>query len=207
MTKKRKIIIHTMPQRSDEWSAVKCGKISASNMSDVLAKGQGKTRRAYMMRLLAERISGIPQENYQNSAMLWGVENEPLAKEAYEASTLNVTEQVGFIEVDAFLGCSPDGLIGDDGGVEIKCPNTSTHLEYILAGKVPPEYICQIQSTLWMTGRVWWDFVSFDPRIPDKRRLFVVRAERDEAKIQEIEIGVKLFIEEMLELDSKSKGE
>lgn len=200
------MIVHEMQQGTPEWFAVKCGKISASNMSAVLAKGQGKTRGAYMMKVLAERLSGVPQESYTNAAMQWGIDTEPMAREAYEAATLNVVQQVGFIECSEILGCSPDGLIGDDGGVEIKCPNTATHLQYILDGKLPSEYACQIQSTLWMTGRKWWDFVSFDPRIQGKSRLFHIRVERDEAKINEIEIGVELFIQELKELEAKIKA-
>jgi putative phage-type endonuclease len=202
-----KMLIHAMQQMTPEWYQAKCGKISASSIADVLAKGQGKTRKAYMMRILAERISGLPQETYSNGAMLWGIENEPLARQAYESKTLNIVDQVGFIEVDEFLGCSPDGLIGDDGGVEIKCPYTSTHLQYILDGVLPSEYRCQVQSTLWMTKRQWWDFVSFDPRIPDKSRLFCIRVERDEKKIEEIALEVHLFIQDLLKLESQIKGE
>lgn len=201
------MIVHTMQQGTPEWFAVKCGKISASNMDAVLAKGQGKTRKAYMMKVLAERLSGVPQESYTNAAMQWGIDTEPMAREAYEATTLNVVQQVGFVECSEMLGCSPDGLIGDDGGVEIKCPNTATHLQYILDGKLPSEYACQIQSTLWMTGRKWWDFVSFDPRILVKARIFVTRVERDEEKISEIEQGVLLFIENLLELEDMIRGE
>ena len=204
-------IIHTMEQGTPEWHAVKCGKVSASNISCVMAKGRGnaesKTRKSYLMRLLAERISGLPQDTYTNGAMQWGIETEPQARAAYEFETLNAVEQVGFVEVDAYVGCSPDGLIDADGGVEIKCPNTTTHLQYLLDGTMPAEYVCQIQSTLWMTGRQWWDFVSFDPRIPNSKCLFVVRVERDEAKIKEIAIGVEIFIEELKELEAKFKGE
>lgn len=201
------MIVHTMQQGTPEWYAAKCGRISASNMDAVLAKGQGKTRKAYLMRLLAERLSGIPQETYQNGAMQWGIETELLAREFYELDTLTAVEQVGFIEVNEYLGCSPDGLIGDDGGVEFKCPLTSTHIQYLLDGGMPAEYKKQIQSSLWMTGRKWWDFVSFDPRLPLKSRLFCVRVERDEKLIKEIQIEVELFVEELKELERKITGE
>ena len=200
------MIIHEMKQGSEEWHLIKCGKISASSMSDVLAKGKGVTRRNYMLRLLAERLSGIPQETYSNGAMQWGIETEPMARMAYEASTLTVVDQVGFIEVNEFLGCSPDGLVCDDGGCELKCPFTSTHLNYILEEKsLLNDYFCQVQSTLWMTKRKWWDLSSFDPRVPS-HPLHTVRVERDESYIDLISHGVDTFIAEMLELENKIKG-
>ena len=209
------MIIHKMQQGTPEWHAVKCGKVSASNISAVLAKGRGnaesKTRKTYLMRLLAERISGLPQDTYMNGAMQWGIDTEPQARAAYEFETLNAVEQVGFVEINEFLGCSPDGLIDADGGVEIKCPNTTTHLQYLLDNTMPAEYVCQVQSTLWMTDRQWWDFVSFDPRIkPDGGKnlcLWSIRVERDEKKIGEIKDGVNKFIDDMLELEQKLKGE
>ena len=203
------MIIHKMEQGSPDWFEVKCGKISASNISDVLAKGQGKTRHSYMMRILSERMTGIPKETYTNGAMQWGIDTEPQARAVYEFETLNAVEQVGFVEVDEFLGCSPDGLIDADGGIEIKCPNTETHLQYILDNRLPPEYVCQVQANLWMTERQWWDFVSFDPRIkPDGKNLCLwkIRVERDEKKIKQIAVEVELFIEELKELERKMKG-
>ena len=198
------MIIHTMEQGSPEWFAVKCGKVSASNISSVMAKGKGITRKNYMMRLLAERLSGIPQETYTNGAMQWGIDTEPLAREAFEADNLEVVEQVGFIEINDYLGCSPDGLIGDDCGVEIKCPNTATHLGYILDNKPVADYRDQIQGTLWMTGRKSWYLVSFDPRVPS-RPLWQIRIERDEKRIKEIADEVEIFTSEMLELIEKIK--
>ena len=197
-----------MEQRTDEWYTVKCGKIGASSMSDVMAKGRGnsesKTRRAYMVRLIAERLSGQPQETYQNAAMQWGIDTEPQAREAYEADTLNVVEQVGFVEASEFLGCSPDGLVGDDGILEIKCPNTTTHIEYLLSDRLPPEYVNQVQSQLWITGRKKCYFVSYDPRLT-VRPYFCVVVERDETKIKEIAIETEIFISELLELEAKIK--
>lgn len=202
------MIIHDVLQRSPEWYAVKCGKIGASSMSDVLAKGRGnsesKTRKGYMVRLLAERLSGMPQETYCNSAMQWGIDTEPQAKEAYEADTLTAIQEVGFIELSDFVGCSPDGLVGDDGLVEIKCPNTTTHIQYLLDNRMPPEYIDQVQTQLWVCNRVWCDFVSFDPRLT-VRPYWTIRVERDEDKIKEIKIGTELFISEMFELEERIK--
>jgi len=205
-----KPIIHTMPQGTDEWRAVKCGKISASSMADVLASrrngGESKTRKTYMLRLLAERLSGIPQETYQNGAMQWGVENEPFARQAYEMDKLLYSTQIGFYQTSDFTGCSPDGLIDDDGLIEIKCPYTSTHLQYILDNKAPCEYYAQVQAQMWITGRQWCDFVSYDPRVL-VRPYWCIRVPRDEDKIRAIEIEVEVFIDELTRLEKKIKGE
>lgn len=201
------MIIHTMPQRSDEWYAVKCGKISASSMSDVLSQGKGITRRNYMLRLIAERLSGIPQKTYCNGAMEWGILTEPEARAAYEEETMTAVQTVGFIERDLFTGCSPDGLIGTEGLVEFKCPETPTHLEYILDGGMPSTYAVQVQAQLWICDRQWCDFVSFDPRLPADCRLFIKRVKRDEKRIALIQEGVALFINEMVETQKKISGE
>lgn len=196
------MIIHEMAQRSPEWYNIKCGKISASSMSDVLAKGKGVTRRNYMIKLIAERLSGIPQETYQNGAMQWGIDTEPLARQAYEESTLTVVNQVGFVEMSEFVGCSPDGFVGEDGLVEIKCPNTSTHVETILDNRLPPEYVAQVQSQMWICERKWCHFVSFDPRL-SPRPLWFIKVEQDDKYISLIEAAVDTFVNEMLELEAK----
>lgn len=200
------MIIHTMKQRTDDWYRVKCGKISASSMSDVMSKGKGVTRRNYMLKLIAERLSGIPQESYVNDAMAWGIKTEPMAKLAYEETTLTPVDEVGFVEINEFLGCSPDGFIGNNGTIEIKCPSTTTHLEYILSGNGAKDYEAQIQSQLWICKREWTDFVSYDPRVSCKP-ILITRVQRDEAKIAEIENAVNCFIEEMKTLENKIKGE
>lgn len=196
------MIIHEMEQQSPEWFAVKCGKVSASHMSDVLAKGSGVTRKKYMMKLLAERLSGIPQASCTNGSMQWGIDTEPQARTAYEMANLEVVRQVGFIELDGDTGCSPDGLVGGEGLLEIKCPDTSTHLGYILAGKMPTEYVNQVQAQLWVTGRKWCDFVSFDPRVPS-RPYWSIRVKRDEKKIDEIKEAVDAFVAELKDLEAK----
>lgn len=200
------MITHKMEQGTPEWFAVKCGKISASNMSAVMAKGKGKTRMTYMRRLLAERLSNIPQETYTSGAMDRGVETEPQARMAYEELNLVVVEQVGFIEVDEWFGCSPDGLVGDDGLVEIKCPNTATHVGYVLDDKMPTDYALQVQTQMLVTERKWVDFVSFDPRVPSIP-IFQVRVDRDESKIQQIKDAVDDFVAELKELMAKFTGD
>lgn len=199
------MIIHECPQRSPEWYAVRCGKVSASSLSDVLAKGKGITRTKYLRRLVAERITGIAKETYCNGAMEWGIQTEPLARDYYENLFFVNVQQVGFVEADEFLGCSPDGMIGEDGLIEIKCPDSDTHLTYIEEDRIPPEYVTQVQGQLWITGRKWCDFMSYDPRFTC-RPAFIVRVKRDENKIAEIADGVGQFIEEMKELERRIRN-
>ncbi len=196
------MIIHDVTQKSDEWRKIRCGKIGASDMSAVLAKGQGKTRKTLMLRVLAERLSGIPQDTFCNDAMDWGTEHEPFARNMYEMETSSSVRQVGFVELEELAGCSPDGLVDEDGLLEIKCPNTSTHLSYILANKMPSAYVIQVQSQIWVTGRKWCDFVSYDPRVPCKA-FWMIRVERDMKKIIEIQDAVMLFNEELKELEER----
>lgn len=182
-------------QGTPEWHALRCGRITASRFADVLSKGAG--RRTYMLKTAAERLTGIVEEGYSNAAMEWGVEHEPQARAMYELVTDCEVEEVGFIIHSGYIGVSPDGLVGDVGLIEIKCPNTSTHLDTIDRGKVPAKYIKQIQGQLWVSGRAWCDFISFDPRIKGDGSLFIKRVHRDEKLIAEIEEGCLNFIAEM----------
>ena len=194
-------------QGSDEWKLARLGYITASNIDAVMAKGKGISRKNYLNKVVAERLSGLAGESYSNSAMEWGVQTEPLARIAYEVSRETLVEQIGFYKHPTiqFVGVSPDGLVGDDGLVEIKCPNTTTHIDYIDNGKVPSEYYKQIQCQLWVTGRQWCDFISFDPRI--KRKLFVIRANRDEELIKEMEAEVLLFLQDVQNLYVRLENE
>jgi hypothetical protein len=187
-------------QGSPEWYQARLGMITASCFDDVLNKGQG--RETYLIKLVAERLSGIAQEGFTNAAMQWGTEQEPYARELYSSLNGDIpVEQVGFVQHDGYVGYSPDGLIGLKGTVEIKCPNTSTHISYILKDKLPAKYVPQVQGGLWITGREWCDFVSFDPRI--KRKIHIIRVERDESKISEIKTAVEKFKAELIEMVSK----
>jgi putative phage-type endonuclease len=194
-------------QGSDEWKLARLGYVTASNIDAVMAKGKGISRKNYLNKVVAERLSGLAGESYSNSAMEWGVQTEPLARIAYEVSRETLVEQIGFYKHPTiqFVGVSPDGLVGDDGLVEIKCPNTTTHIDYIDNGKVPSEYYKQIQCQLWVTGRQWCDFISFDPRI--KRKLFVIRANRDEELIKEMEAEVLLFLQDVQNLYVRLENE
>ena len=201
------MIIHTCEQRSPEWYAIRAGKITSSIIADVMAGGKGITRRNAMIKLIAERMTGICDQNgYSNGYMQWGIEHEPEAKDHYEALNFVNVRQVGFVEMDEWVGCSPDGLVGEDGLIELKCPASHTHIEYILADRCPPEYVKQIQHQLWVTGRQWCDFLSYDPRLKEKP-MFVKRVERDESKIQEIAESVGQFIEELKELERRIRND
>jgi len=191
-------------QGSPEWFAQRLGHVTASRMSDVLAKGksvEAVTRQKYKMQIIAERISGQVAESFTNAAMQWGTEHEPFARIRYEADKGVFVDEAEFYTHPTikWLGASPDGLVGEDGLIEIKCPNTQTHLGYLLEQKVPPAYVNQIQTQLWVTGRAWCDFVSHDPRVPERLQLLVVRMERDEKLISVMEAEVKRFLIEVQE--------
>lgn len=193
-----------MNQGTPEWLQARCGLVTASRISDVLSKiksGEAASRRDYRAQLVAERISGKPTESFTNAAMQWGTENEPFARAAYELKTDSFVEQVGLIRHPTIImaGASPDGLVSDKGLVEIKCPNTATHIEYALSGKPPAKYQNQMLWQMECTGRDWCDFVSFDPRMPEDMKLFIVRFERDQNRIDDIKDEVIKFICEVEE--------
>jgi putative phage-type endonuclease len=191
-----------MNQQTPEWFAQRVGKVTASRIADVMAKvksGEAASRANYRAQLVAERLTGVPAESYSNASMQWGTETEPYARMAYEASTGNLVLETGFAlhpEI-GFSGASPDGLIGDDGLVEIKCPNTATHIDYLLSKSVPEKYKPQMAWQMACTEREWCDFISYDPRLPDDLRLFVVRYERDKDYIDELEAAVIKFLSEV----------
>ena len=189
-------------QGSDEWKAMRLGKATASRVADVVARtksGYGASRANYMAQLIAERLTGVTAESYTNAAMQHGTDTEPEARSAYEFYQGVTVEQVAFVPHPAIAeaGCSPDGLVGGDGQVEIKCPQTATHLETLLGQNIPSKYITQVQFQMACTGRKWCDWVSYDPRMPESMRLFVVRVARDDNHIAELEAEVTSFLLEM----------
>lgn len=189
-------------QGSPEWYALRVGKVTASRVADVIAKtktGWGASRANYMAELIAERLTGEPAEKYTNAAMAWGTENEPDARAAYEFFRDAQVVEVGFIEHPSILmaGASPDGLVGDAGLVEIKCPNTATHLDTLLTQAIPARYVTQMTWQMACAGRAWCDFVSFDPRLPETMSLFVKRVERDDSLIASLEKDVSDFLDEL----------
>jgi putative phage-type endonuclease len=194
-----------MEQGTPEWLAIRCGKVTASRMADLMAKtksGPSASRANYMAELIVERLTGKPADMYINVAMQWGTEQEPHARLAYEAKLGVLVNQVAFVPHPKIelSGCSPDGLIDDDGMVEIKCPNTATHIETCITRTVPQKYQTQMQWQMACTGRKWVDFISYDPRLPDNIQLFIKRVERDDAAIANME---KEVIDFLKELDAK----
>jgi len=197
-----------MEQGSAEWLAARAGHVTASKLKDVMAKGksgEAKTRRDYRIQLVTERLTGLPVESYKNAAMEHGTLTEPLARMAYESYTGRMVFEHGFIKhpMVEWLGASPDGFVDDKGGVEIKCPyNSAVHVETITSG-VPSEHIAQIQGCMWVSGREWWDFISFDPRMPANLRLYVERVERDNAYIQTLSEETHKFLKEVADMTAK----
>ena len=194
-----------MEQRTPEWHAIRLGKVTASRVADIVAKtktGYSTSRMNYMAELICERLTGVQGASYTNAAMLWGTETEPMARAAYEGAVGALVIETGFVSHSAIpmAGASPDGLIGDDGLVEIKCPITATHIETLLGQSVPGRYNTQMQWQMACTGRKWCDFVSFDPRMPEGMQIFIKRVDRDNVAIAELEREVVNFINE---LDSK----
>lgn len=181
-------------QGTKEWLDLRLGKVTASKFSDVISKGVG--RKTYMLKLAAEYITGEQQEFFSNKAMEWGTEHEEQARANYELEKSLFVDEVGFVLVDDWVGVSPDGMIGDDGIIEIKCPNTNTHIETVLSGKMPTKHKPQVQGQLWATGRKWCDFVSFDPRVPTNQ-LFIVRVNRDDEYIATLEASIDKFVSEL----------
>ena len=188
-------------QYSPEWFAQRLGKVTASRIADVMAKtktGYSASRKNYMAQLVVERMTGQPVDSYTNAAMQWGMEQEPFARAEYEFLRGNKVMTAEFVQHPkiADSGASPDGLIGNDGLFEAKCPNTATHIETLLSQKIDNKYILQMQWQMACTGRQWCDFVSFDPRLPDLS-LFVKRIERDNKIIKGIEAEVADFLGEL----------
>lgn len=233
-------------QGSDEWKALRCGKVTASRIADVMARTdegikyhvhardggkwavfkEGATRATkvldseksahayadkcmepkyaasranYMAELIAERLTGQPAESFTSAAMQWGIDTEPYAREAHELKSGDLVDLVDFVphpEIE-MSGASPDGLINDDGLIEIKCPNTATHIEYLLGGKIDRKYILQMQWQMACTRRAWVDFVSYDPRMSDDLKYKTERVERDEALIADITFAVRAFLSDL----------
>tara|TARA_R110000824_G_C15160070_1_gene671815 strand:- start:327 stop:944 length:618 start_codon:yes stop_codon:yes gene_type:complete len=200
-------IIYDIEQGSDDWLMLRLGKLTASKFADVISKGRGKepskTRVSYMYQLAAEILVGEPTTFFKNAAMQWGTDCEPAARAAYEIKhDLDVVE-CAFIEHDEWVGVSPDGLVGIDGLLEIKAPNTTTHLKYYMAGTMPEEYLAQVQGQLWVSGRDWCDFVSYDPRVRSEADYFELRVNRDDEYIKNLEVQCSTFIDELKELLTK----
>ena len=174
-------------QNSAEWLAARCGSLGASSIADMVAKtrtGWGASRFNLAARIVCERLTGTPQESYTNAAMQWGHDTEPQARAMYEFMRDVAVQQVGLVLHPSInkSHASPDGIVGDDGLIEIKCPNTATHIETLLSEDVEGKYVKQMQWQMACCGRAWCDFVSFDPRLPAEMQMFVQRVARDDAE-------------------------
>jgi len=189
-------------QGSPEWRAARAGSLGASQIADVIAKtksGWGASRANVMASLVAERLTGQAQEGYTNAAMMWGVEKEPEARNAYSFHCDVDVNQVGLVKHPTIVGthASPDGLLGSDGLLEVKCPLTSTHIETLLGQNVPGKYVTQMQWQMACTKRQWCDFASYDPCLPPEMALFVKRVHRDDAMISKLEREAVAFLNEL----------
>lgn len=197
-------------QRTPEWFELRLGKVTASRIGDLMAKtrsGYSASRANYMAELAIQRLTGTVEQGFTSPAMLWGTEQESNARNAYSFFTDNEVNEIAFINHPTIeqAGASPDGLVGDDGLVEIKCPNSATHLDTLLTGKINNKYILQMQWQMACSGRKWCDFVSFDPRFPEDLKIFIKRVERDDKLIAEITAEVKKFLAELDELMTQLK--
>ena len=195
-------MIEMIEQRSDEWFAARIGKVTASRVADVLAKtqsGYAASRANYMAQLVCERLTGQKAESFTSGPIQWGIDTEPLARAAYESLKDVLVDEVGFVPHPSIImaGASPDGLVGDDGLLEIKCPNTATHIDTLLSQTVPSKYNTQMQFQMACTDREWCDFVSFDNRLPEELQLFVKRVPRDNLFIKQAEDEIVKFLNEL----------
>ena len=188
-------------QRSPEWFAERLGKATASRFGDIMAKtrtGEAAARRNYRAQLVAERLTGEREEMRTSSSMQWGVDTEATARLEYELQTGYTVLECGMFNHETLnAGASPDGLVETDGLLEIKCPNTATHIETLKRKTVPYQYFWQVIGQLWLTGREWCDFVSYDPRLPDNAQMIIIRVERDEEYIKQLEDEVTKFLAEV----------
>ena len=189
-----------MEQRSEEWFQARLGKVTASRVADVLAKiksGESASRRNYKIQLVSERLTGEKQESYINQAMQDGIDREVFARDRY-VQQFGEVEEVGFVNHPTLeAGASPDGMVGDDGLLEIKCPMGTTHTETLMTQEVPSKYIPQIQFQLRCTGRKWCDFVSYNPMFPEHLQVFVKRVEADEVYQMELDKEIEAFLLEV----------
>lgn len=191
-----------MEQRSEEWFAARLGKVTASRVADVIAtrKGQESTARAkYRLQLATERLTNKKVDAFFNQAMQDGIDREPMAREIYEHLVETQVEEVGFIDHPniAMAGASPDGLVNDDGIIEIKCPIETTHTTNLLEKRLPLKYKPQVQFQLATTGRQWCDFISYNPNFEPRLQLIVIRVERDDEYIEMLEVKIKEFLGEV----------
>ena len=190
-----------MEQGTEEWFAARLGRVTASKVQDIVARtktGYAASRDNYLAQLVCELLTGKGAESFSTPAMAHGTETEPLARAAYEMKNSVLVDEVGFVQHPTLMaGASPDGLVGQDGLIEIKCPQTNTHIETLLSGKIPSKYKAQMTWQMICTGRKWCDFISFDPRLPQELQMFVQRYPYDAEYANKLETEVLLFLAEV----------
>lgn len=197
------VTYHDVEQRSEAWVKLRVGRLTSGSANEMMASvksGEAAGRRNLRVRLMLERLTNRSHERgFKSQAMEDGIEREADAVAKYEEITGRLVHPVGFISCDEILcGCSPDGLIGADGGVSIKCPQPSTHLDYLRSGVVPLEYARQNMHELWITGRQWIDFFSYNPDFTDLGLDYkLVRVERDKVAIKDYESKALAFLAEV----------
>jgi putative phage-type endonuclease len=198
-------------QRTTEWYDARRGQVGASRIADIMARtksGTAASRKNYMCELLCARLTGNDLDQYESEAMRWGTEHEPEARAVYEATTGNIVEECGFIVHPTIIGAgaSPDGLVGSDGVLEIKCPGTSAHLETLLENHIETKYQYQMAWQIECTARKWADFVSYDPRLPEKLSVKVIRFIPEKALLDDIRAGVIQFLKELDEMERRLRS-
>ena len=197
----------TVEQGTPEWFAARLGIATASRYKDIMARTPAP-RNNYMAELVAERLTGEREESYKSSDMQWGNDYESVARLTYKLNNTDkkVRECGIFLHEKIACGASPDGLVDDDGTIEIKCPKTATHIQTLKSGKLPTQYYWQVQGQLWVTGRKWCDFISYDPRLPENASYIYIRVERDDVKIELLEDAVKDFMQQVKDDTKLLKG-
>lgn len=197
-------------QGTDEWKQSRVGVVTASRFADVLTTiktGESAARYNYKAEIVAEKLTGLPTESFTTAAMQWGIDHEDEARAIYAAiKEVEVVETALIKHVTLPVGASPDGLVGEDGLIEIKCPNTATHIQTLISGKAPMKYAAQMQGQMWVTGRKWCDFVSYDPRLSDDLAFFVTRVPRLDDYIELMEASITQFIADVDEMIAKLKA-
>jgi putative phage-type endonuclease len=198
-------------QQTEAWFAARLGRVTASRISDVMARtksGYSASRKNYQMQLLCERLTGRKEDGFRSAAMQRGTDLEPIARSAYEVDKGVMVQECGFVPCPMIemAGASPDGLVGDDGLVEIKCPNTAQHVEFLRTGKIDSGYELQMLFQMMCTGRKYCDFVSFDDRMPEELQYKCVRMNYDNNRAMEIITEVSKFLEELADLETEMKS-
>ena len=193
------MIHHKIDQNTDEWMELRKGKFTASTFSDLFMTKSTKGYRNAIRKVVYETMTGEQPESFSNDYMKRGTELEPVAREEYEKQTFNTVEDAGFFELNEWVGASPDGLVGEDGIVEIKCPAYSTMIDYLMKPELPKQYFWQVQGQLWVTGRKYCDFMCYHPKL----KPIFVRVERDEEAIKDLEAQVELCINEVKSIIEK----